>query len=398
VFKDYFQFAHPTRVVAGREMIGALGFEFAKEGAKRPFIVTDEVIRGTGLVEKVEQGISDGGLETAGVFDSVPQDSGTGVVEACAEAAREAGCDSLVAVGGGSVMDTAKVANALLVHGGSVVDYEGIYQLPRTDGYEGAPLPLKPLACVPTTCGTGSEVSFAAVIMDSEQEVKLTLGDFPFFPSLAILDPEATRTLPPQIAAATGMDAMTHAIEGYTSTEWSPHGQAFAAGALRLMRENLPKAVQTPEDEEARGNMLVAACMAIVAGAAASVALGAVHSMSHSAGAHHRVPHGVANSIHLPHVIRFNAGDEDTAERYRDVAEILGAESGGSGDELGEALASWVTDLTMSLGLPQRLSEVGVPESGIPELVEGAMGDGCTLTNPREIEDEDFSRLYAAAL
>ena len=398
MFKDYFQFAHPTRVVAGREMIGSLGFEFAKEGAKRPLIVTDEVIRSTGLVDRVEEGIRDGGLEPAGVFDDVPQDSGTGVVEACAEAARESGCDSLVAVGGGSVMDTAKVANALFVHGGSVVDYEGIYQLPRTDGYEGAPLPLKPLACVPTTCGTGSEVSFAAVIMDSEQEVKLTLGDFPFFPSLAILDPEATRTLPPSIAAATGMDAMTHAIEGYTSTEWSPHGQAFAAGALRLMRENLPRAVQTPEDDEARGNMLVGACMAIVAGAAASVALGAVHSMSHSAGAHHRVPHGVANSIHLPHVIRFNAGDEGTAERYRDVAEILGAESAGSGEEVGEALAAWVTDLTTSLGLPQRLSEVGVPEAGVPALVEGAMGDGCTLTNPREIEDEDFSRLYAAAL
>ena len=284
MFKDYFQFAHPTRVVAGREMIGALGFEFAKEGAKRPLIVTDEVIRGTGLIEKVEAGLRDGGLEPAGIFDDVPQDSGTGVVEACAQAAREAECDSIVAVGGGSVMDTAKVANALYVHGGTVLDYEGIYQLPRTDGYEGAPLPLKPLACVPTTCGTGSEVSFGAVILDSEQHVKLTLGDFPLFPSLAILDPESTRTLPPQIAAATGMDAMTHAIEGYTSTEWSPHGQAFAAGALGLMRENLPRAVQTPTDEEARGNMLVAACMAIVPGAAASVALGAVHSMSHSAG------------------------------------------------------------------------------------------------------------------
>ena len=132
MFKDYFQFAHPTRVVAGREMIGALGFEFAKEGAKRPLIVTDEVIRGTGLIEKAEAGLRDGGLEPAGVFDDVPQDSGTGVVEACAQAARDAGCDSIVAVGGGSVMDTAKVANALYVHGGTVLDYEGIYQLPRT--------------------------------------------------------------------------------------------------------------------------------------------------------------------------------------------------------------------------------------------------------------------------
>jgi len=296
------------------------------------------------------------------------------------------------------VMDTAKVANALYVHGGTVLDYEGIYQLPRSDGYEGAPLPLKPLACVPTTAGTGSEVSYGAVIKDAEQGIKLTLGDFPFFPTLAILDPEATRTLPPHIAAATGMDAMTHAIEGYTSTEWTPHGDAFATGALKLIRDNLTKAVHTSEDDEARGNMLIAASMAIVPGAAANIALGAVHSMSHPAGARYGVPHGVANAINLPHVIRFNVVDETTAERYRDVAELLHVESGGSGSELGESLATWVTDLTSSLGLPQRLSEVGVPEAGIPDLVQGAIGDGCTLTNPREVGEEDFERLYAAAL
>ena len=397
-FKDYFQFAHPTRIVGGRGMIDSLGFEFAKDGAKRPLLVTDEVIRGTGLIEKAEAGLADGGLESAGIFDQVPQDSGTDVVEACARAAGEAGADSLVAVGGGSVMDTAKVANAIYVHGGTVLDYEGIYTLPREEGIEGAPLPLKPLACVPTTAGTGSEVSFGAVIKDAEQGAKISLGDFPFFPRLAILDPEATRTLPPAIAAATGMDALTHAIEGYTSTEWTPHGDAFAIGALRLIRDNLPRAVEDPANEQARGNMLVAAAMAIVPGAAANVALGATHSMSHPAGARHGVPHGVANAINLPHVIRFNAADEATAGRYRELAALLGAEEGGSGPEVGEALASWVGELTARLGLPQRLSEVGVPEAGIPELVEGAMGDGCTLVNPRELTEEDFTALYEAAL
>lgn len=395
IFKEYFGFAHPTRVVGGQGMIASLGFEFAKDGAKRPLVVTDRVIRETGLIEKAEAGLADGGLEIAGIFDDVPQDSGTDVVEACAAAAAEHGCDSLLAIGGGSVMDTAKVANAIFVHGGTVLDYEGIYQLPRENGYEGAPLPLKPLACVPTTAGTGSEVSFGAVIKDAAQNAKVTLGDFPFFPSLAILDPEATRTLPPAIAASTGMDAMTHAIEGYTSTEWTPYGDAFAIQALRLMRENLARAVRTPEDDQARGNMLTAAAMAIVPGAAGNVALGATHSMSHPAGAQHGVPHGVANAINLPHVIRFNAGDEAAAERYRYVAEVLGAESGG---DVGEGLASWVTELTTSLELPQRLSEVGVPEAGIPDLVEGAMGDGCTLTNPREMEEDDFTALYEAAL
>ena len=379
-------------------MIDSAGFEFAKDGAKRPLIVTDEVIRGTGLIEKVEAGLSADGLQAAGVFDQVPQDSGIAVVEACAEAVGDADADSLVAVGGGSVMDTAKVANAIHVHGGSVLDYEGIYTLPREEGIEGAPLPLRPLACIPTTAGTGSEVSFGAVIRDPEQNAKISFGDFPFFPRLAILDPEATRTLPPAIAAATGMDAVTHAIEGYTSTEWTPHGDAFAIGALRLIRDNLSVAVSDTANEEARGNMLVAASMAIVPGAAANVALGATHSMSHPAGARYGVPHGVANAINLPHVIRFNAGDDATAERYRDIAELLGADAGGSRAEVGEALASWVSELTSRLGLPQRLSEVGVPEAGIPELVEGAMGDGCTLVNPREMTEEDFAALYEAAL
>jgi alcohol dehydrogenase class IV len=398
-FPDYYQFAHPTRIVAGRGMIEGVGFEFIKEGAHRPLIVTDKVIRGTGLIDKVEAGVTDGGLEVAGVFDDVEQDSSTATVEACAAAAKEAGADSFLAVGGGSVMDTAKAANAVFSHGGSVLDYEGIYTLPREDDGLGAPLPVAPLACIPTTAGTGSEVSFGAVIKDPEQHIKVLIGDFPLFPRLAILDPEATATLPPQIAAATGMDAMTHAIEGYTSQEGSPHGEAFALNALRMMRDNLPVAVADPSNEDARGNMLIAACQAIVPGAGGTSALGAVHSMSHPAGAQFGVAHGVANSINLPHVIRFNVeGGPEIADRYRDIASLLGAESGGSDTEVGESLASWVTALTTEMGLPQRLSEVGVPESGIPDLVEGAMGDGCSLTNARELEPEHFEELYKRAL
>ena len=398
-FPDYYQFAHPTRIVAGRGMIEGVGFEFTKEGAKRPLIVTDPGIRETGLVEKVEAGVTGGGLEVAAVFDQVPQDSSIETVERCAAAAKEAGADSFLTVGGGSVMDTAKVSAALFSHGGEVLDYEGIYTLPREDDGLGAPLPVAPIACIPTTAGTGSEVSFAAVIRDPEQQFKVLFGDFPLFPRLAILDPESTATLPPHLAAATGMDAMTHAIEGYTSSEGSPHGEAFALHALRLMRDNLAVAVEDPSHEDARGNMLIAASQAIVPGAGGTAALGAVHSMSHPAGARYGVPHGVANAINLPHVIRFNvAGGPEVADRYRDLAALLGAESGGSDEEVGESLAGWVTELTSRMGLPQRLSEVGVPEAGIPDLVEGAMGDGCTLTNARELEPEHFEELYKQAI
>jgi alcohol dehydrogenase class IV len=398
-FKDYYQFAHPTRVVAGRGMIETAGFEFMKEGATRPLIVTDQVIRGTGLIDKVEAGVTGGGLEVAGVFDEVPQDSSLATVAACAEAAKAAGADSFLAVGGGSVMDTSKVANAVFSHGGGVLDYEGLYTLPRGGDGLGAPLPVAPLACIPTTAGTGSEVSMGAVIKDPEQEIKVLIGDFPLFPRLALLDPESTRTLPAPIAAATGMDAMTHAIEAYTGTEWSPHGEAFCLQALRMIRDNLPLAVEDTSNEEARGNMLIAACLAIVPGAAGTSALGAVHSMSHPAGAQYGVPHGVANAINLPHVISFNArGGTAIADRYRDVAELLGADASGSDAEVGDALASWISELTGRLGLPSRLSEVGVPEAGIAELVEGAMGDGCSLTNARELEPEHFEELYKRAL
>jgi alcohol dehydrogenase class IV len=380
-------------VVAGRDLIEGVGFEFMKEGAQRVLVVTDGVIRETGLVERVEQGVVDGGLEVAGVFDDVPQDAPVRAVVACAEAARAAGADAFLAVGGGSVMDTAKAADALFTHGGAIHDYEGIYALPRAADGMGAPFPLAPLACVPTTAGTGSEVSQAVVVKDEEARVKLEFADFPFFPRLAVLDPESTRTLPASVAAASGMDAVTHAIEGYVTPDGGAHNDATALHALRLIRDNLERAVHSPEDEDARGNMLVAASLAI------TPVLGSTHSMSHPCGGQYGVPHGVANAINLPHVIRFNArGGQDVADRYRDVSDVLGLAVGGSGEAIGDALADHVESLTESLGLPRRLSQVGVPEDGIPGLVEGAMGDGCTLTNPREAAEEDYAELFRAAL
>ena len=179
---------------------------------------------------------------------------------------------------------------------------------------------------------------------------------------------------------------MTHAIESYVSTEWNPHQDARALQALRLIRDNLERAVEAPEDDDARGNMLVAASIAI------AIELGSVHAMSHPAGAQFGVPHGMANAIHLPHVIRFNAeGGPDIADRYRDIADLFDVDGP-------EALADHVAGVVERLGLPTRLSQVGVPEEGIPALVEGAMGDGTTLLNPREPSEEDYAELYRRAL
>jgi alcohol dehydrogenase class IV len=342
----------------------------------------------------VEAGLADGGLEAAAVFDAVPQDSDTEVVERVAEHARSEGADAFVAIGGGSVMDTAKAANVLFTHGGRVRDWEGLFALPREQDGQGAPLPMAPLACVPTTAGTGSEVSFAAVVKDASEGVKVEVADFALFPRLAVLDPESTRTLPAGVAAATGMDALTHALEGYVSSEWSPHGDAFALHALRLIREHLERAVAEPEDEDARGNMLVAASLAIVP--SGNGAIGISHSMAHACGGRHGVPHGVANAIVLPHVVEWNSGaGPEVLGRYGHVAEVLGV---GANGDVGPALAAHLAGLRERLGLPRTLSEVGVPAESVSALAEAAMGDGCTLVNPREPTREDFEGLFRRAL
>ena len=261
--------------------------------------------------------------------------------------------------------------------------------MPREDDGMGKPLEIAPLACIPTTAGTGSEVSMAAVIKDHERKVKLEIADFPLFPRLAILDPEthahaagARSPRPP------GMDAMTHAIEGYVSTDWSPHQDARSLHALRMIRDNLERAVERGEqDEEARGNMLIAANLAI------TIALGSVHAMSHPAGAHFGVPHGVANAIHLPHVVALQR--RGRGRHRRPLPRRRGAVRRRRRRDDRRGAGRHVTELIARLGLPTRLSEVGVPESGIPALVEGAMGDGTTLLNPRELGEDDYAELYA---
>jgi alcohol dehydrogenase class IV len=393
-FKDFYQWANATRVVAGRGLLEGAGFEFAKEGARRVLVVTDPGVRATGLVQRVEAGLDDVGLEAAAVFDDVPQDSDTEVVERVAERAREAEADAFLAVGGGSVMDTAKAANVLFTHGGRVRDWEGFFALPRAEDGQGPPVPMAPLACVPTTAGTGSEVSFAAVVKDAAEGVKVELADFALFPRLAVLDPESTRTLPSGVAAATGMDALTHAVEGYVSSEWSPHGDAFALHALRLIRDHLERAVGDPADEEARGNMLVAASLAIVP--TGTGAIGIAHSMAHACGGRHGVAHGVANAVALPHVVRWNAAaGAQVLARYADVTEVLGVPPDG---HAGEALADHLAALRGRLGLPGRLSEVGIREDDVPALADAALGDGCTLVNPREPTREDLEDLFRGAL
>ena len=293
------------------------------------------------------------------------------------------------------MIDTTKAARILFTHGGTVRDYEGVMLLPRENDGFGKPLPLTPMARFPPRRERGRRQALPPWL--GPERIKIEIIDPALYPDLAILDPEATATLPPAIAAATGMDALTHAIEGLVSTEWSPHADAFALQAIRMIRENLERAVADTSDVEARGNMLVAANLAIQP--TSSNAIGIAHSMSHPCGAHFGVPHGVANSINLPWVIEWNAaGGEEIADRYRQVADLLGVDAGGGGQAVGTALAGHVRDSPRDLPAVAPFGGRKMPEDGIPALVEGAMGDGCTLVNPREPTEEDFAELFRRAL
>lgn len=380
-----FEFQVRPRILYGPRCVREVGFEANKLGASRAFIVTDKVLRQVGLAQRVADGLAGSGVALVGIFDDVPPNSEVRVVEQGAALAREAGCDLLIALGGGSVIDTAKGMNVLLTEGGRLLDYEGAGLLTR---------PLGPFIAIPTTAGTGSEVTIAAVIRDEAQGLKLEFNSPFMMPDVAILDPELTLSLPPGLTAATGMDALTHAIETYVSTGTQPLSDALAIGAIKLIAANLHQVVAHGDDLEARGAMLLASNMAGIA--FSNALLGIVHAMAHPCGGRYGVPHGVANSILLPYGMEYNL--PACAPRLAEVAAALGVDTRGLDDEAA-ALAgiAAVRQLARACGLPARLSEVGVPREGLAQMAADALGDAMMFTNPNPAGEEDVLALYQRA-
>ena len=380
---DFFQFYFPTKVLFQVGISKDFSNELSQLSASRLLVITDGPLLKTGLVEPILEGLKNGGVEKTVLFSDVPPNSELGAVQAAFEKGREIEADGIVAVGGGSVMDTAKAADILLSLGGNLVeDYSGAHTLTS---------PLKPLIAIPTTAGTGSEVTQAAVILDEKNGVKLSFLDRYLYPTLAILDPELTLTMPPKLSAMTGMDAMTHAVEAYTSLEANPYSDAFSMKAIRLIKDYLPRAVENGSDLEARSNMLVASNVAGVAFDHAMV--GVVHSMSHSVGGVSHVPHGMANSILLPWGMEYNF--EVAKERYAGIAKRLGVDTRGmSVDEEGRAAIQKICDLRTLLkkicGLPDRLSEAGVKQEDLPKIAKLSVEDGSSFYNPREVVEEEI--------
>lgn len=365
-----FIYRNPTKIVFGEKTAHDTGIEVAELGCGKAFIVTDPGVVEVGLVERVQKAL---GNKYVGVYDKCIQDSGLHIINEGAEVAKAAGADCLVSVGGGSVIDTAKGMAILLNEGGKIEDYAGFQLLSR---------PQTPHVVVPTTSGTGSEATMTAVVKDWDKNQKQLFSSNFIIPNVGILDPTIVEGLPPMLTATTGMDAFTHAVEAIHTLQASPIADAMALQVIRLVCEYLPRCVEDGSDLLARGQQQCAATMAGVAFDNAQ--LGLPHAMAHSLGGIFKVPHGLANSIVLPHAMRFNL--EEVPDRYRLVAEAMRLDIRGMSDmEAGEAAVSAISDFTKKMGIPQKLSEVGVPEDALKDVAELCMFDGCIVYNPTMI-------------
>jgi alcohol dehydrogenase class IV len=379
----FFEFHNPTRVVYGVGLAWDFKAELDFLGIGKYFIVSDTVIRDLGLIDKVMDGVVSAGIDVAGEFLDVPQDAELNAITACVEKAKASGAGGLIAIGGGSVIDTAKATNILVSEGGDLLrDYSGAQTLTR---------PLKPLVVIPTTAGTGSEVTTVAMVRDEENKVKIPLTDKFLLPSLAVLDPEMTRSMPPKLTASTAMDALTHAIEAYVDLQWSPVSDALAVAALELVFKSIVQATENGANIEARGALLVGSNLAGIAFSHSMV--GCVHGMAHTVGGLFRVPHGVANAILLPHGMEYNL--EVAKIKFAQLAPLLGEDvSGLSVDEAARRAIQAVRKLTCTLNemcaLPLRLREVGVTADALPEIAEATALDGTAFYNPREVVAEEI--------
>jgi len=371
----------PTRIVHGPGSIARVGELARGLGVSRPFVVTDRGVVAAGLAERALAT-----LNGAVVFDGVLANPDIALVGRATAAYRESGCDGLVALGGGSSIDTAKAVGVEVVHGGSIVDYE----------YGRTPLEerIPPLVAVPTTAGTGSEVTLWSVITDHERQIKFNVGGTPLIgPHVALLDPELTLGLPPAITAATGLDALSHGIECYTCDYHQPLNDAVALMAIELVARWLPLAYADGSDLEARTQMAHAATLGGMSYGTESA--GAAHAMSQSAGGVHDCPHGALTARVLGPVCEYNA--PAAPERYARIAVALGVTTGGL-EPLEAALAGIeaLDRLTDEVGIPT-MEELGFSEAEIPLLARIAYEDPQTVGNPREVDVAGYEEIYRNA-
>jgi alcohol dehydrogenase len=357
----------------------------ATRGFRHALIVTDRPLTTLGVTDKVAGLLREKGLAVT-VFDGVQPNPTVSNVEAGLALQKSAGADCIVSLGGGSPHDCAKLIATLATNGGTVMDYRG------ADKLKTAPLAL---AAINTTAGTASEITRFAVITEETKHLKMNIVDRRLAPLISVNDPELMLGMPASLTAATGMDALTHAVEAYVSKLATPVTDACALHAIRLIGRYLVRAVANgKEDLEARENMTAAQ---FLAGMAFNNAfLGYVHAMAHQLGGQYNLPHGVCNALLLPHVEAANLAS--CAPRLAEVARALGIDTRGQSDEAAaEAAVAAMHALAREVGIPARLSELGVKREDIPLMAANAMKDGSGATNPRKFTQPEIEAIFEAA-
>ncbi|EKB20406.1 hypothetical protein HMPREF1170_03137 [Aeromonas veronii AMC35] len=389
----YYDFFCPVKLLAGEQALEQLASELASLGARRPLLLTDKGVNATGLATLLANVLAEGELPVAAIWDEIPADSSTAVVERIAKRYRELDCDSLVALGGGSVIDTAKAVNILTSMGGEhLLDYSGAGCLTR---------PLKPLAVVPTTAGTGSEVTLVAVIKDEASGRKVPFTSPFLLPQLAVLDPRLTQGLPLNITAATAMDAMTHAIEAFIGTAKNPVSDALALMAVEKIASALPQIIHDPQNKQLRLQLAEGSTLAGMAFSNSMVGL--VHALGHSLGARCHLPHGLCMNLFLPTVLDYNRPEVDS-ELARLLLPLVGAErfAATPAHQRAEATITAIHTLRDTLWqavkLPRTMSEAGVSDrSLLTEIRDLAVNDGALLFNRKDADREQLLTLLERA-
>ncbi len=391
--KPYYEFFCPVKVIAGHAALEHIPFELAALGASRPMIITDKGVRSNQLLAPIEAAFASTDAVIGCIFDDVPPDSSLETVRNAAQLYRENKCDAIIAVGGGSVIDTSKATNILVSEGGDdLLKYSGAHNLPK---------PLKPFFVIPTTSGTGSEVTMVAVVSDNQKNVKMPFASYYLMPHAAILDPRMTQTLPPHLTAMTAMDALTHAVEAYTCLAANPISDAYATAAVKKISTNLFQVLDNPSDAAGRLELAQASTMAGIAFSNSMVGL--VHSLGHALGAVAHLPHGLCMNLFLPYVLEFNKevnGDK--------LAELLLPLAGA--DIYAQTPANLRADKTIATiltmrdrlfaltKLPRTLNETGkVSESQLDEVAEKALNDGSIIYNPKEASLKDLKTILEKA-
>jgi alcohol dehydrogenase len=375
-----FQYELPTEIVFGMNAMAELPGRLKKMQCSRVLVISDPGVAQAGILQKVTGLLEEAGIAFA-VFTEVEPEPDVKTIGKATEKAKEFKADVTVGVGGGSAQDAAKAVAVMVNNEGKITQYAGLNKVPN---------PGVPIVCIPTTSGTGSEVTIWSVISEKENHMKFGIGGKFLTPTLALCDPSLTLSLPPHITAATGMDALAHALESFVNKATQPISRALSRESMRLVAKSLRKAVAQGENLEARYDMMLASTIAAMA--FNPTRLGLAHSLAMPLGGQFKIAHGLVNAILLPQVMAFNL--PGNLEGYKEISEIFGENTRGlTLREAAERSVKAIGQLNQDIGIPANMREYGIAEKDLDSIAVEAMASGNTAVNPRKTTLEDFKEI-----